>query len=98
MAKTSPSSRRGERRRRRPRPETLQLLSTNLKLFRTERDYSQERLADEAGLHRTYVGDIERCEQNPTLSSLEALADAFGIQIGELLLPTTKSARARRGS
>jgi transcriptional regulator with XRE-family HTH domain len=62
------------------------MLSTNLKVFRAERDYSQERLADEAGLHRTYVGDIERCEQNPTLGSLEALADAFGIQIGELLL------------
>jgi transcriptional regulator with XRE-family HTH domain len=100
MAKTSPSSRRGERRsRRRPRLETLQLLSSNLKLFRTEREYSQERLADEAGLHRTYVGDLERCEQNPTLSTLEALADTFGIQIGELLLPTTtKSPRARRGT
>jgi transcriptional regulator with XRE-family HTH domain len=95
MTRTTSSARSG-RHRRRPRPETLQLLSHNLKLFRAQYEYSQERLADEAGLHRTYVGDLERCEQNPTLSTLEALADAFGIQIADLLVPASKSARARR--
>jgi transcriptional regulator with XRE-family HTH domain len=95
MARTTSRARSGHRRRR-PRPETLQLLSHNLKVFRAQREYSQERLADEAGLHRTYVGDLERCEQNPTLSTLEALADAFGIQIAELLVPAGKSVCMRR--
>lgn len=98
MTKTSSKARRGPRHRRRPRPETLQMLSTNIRVFRAERDYSQEQLADEAGLNRTYLGDVERGEQNVTLATLEALADAFGIQIGELLLnPTPKVGRARRG-
>lgn len=96
MTKTSPKARRAQRNRRRPRPETLQMLSANIRVFRAERDYSQERLAAEAGLNRTYLGDVERGEQNVTLATLEALADAFGIQIGELLLPISKSSRARR--
>jgi transcriptional regulator with XRE-family HTH domain len=97
MARTTSSARLERRSRRRPSAEALELLSKNLKVFRAQHDYSQERLADEAGLHRTYVGDLERGEQNPTLSTLEALADAFGIQIGELLLSPGKSSRARRG-
>lgn len=97
MARTT-SGARPRRHRRRPRPETLQLLSHNLKVFRAQHEYSQERLADEAGLHRTYIGDIERCEQNPTLGTLEALADVLGIQIADLLMPASRSTRARRGS
>lgn len=84
------------RRRRQPRRETLELLSTNLRVLRAQRQYSQERLADEAGIHRTYVGDLERCEQNPTLSTLEALADAFGVQIADLLRAEAKAGRPRR--
>ncbi len=84
------------RRRRKPRRATLELLATNVRTMRAERGYSQERLADEAGLHRTYVGDVERCEHNPTLGMLEALADAFGVQPADLLQrrPIQKTKRA----
>ena len=46
---------------------------------------SQEELADKAGLHRTYIGMIERAEKNITLINIEKLAIALSIDISELL-------------
>lgn len=44
---------------------------------------SQEALASRAGVHRTYVGMIERAEKNITLENIEKIAKALGIRIGE---------------
>lgn len=46
---------------------------------------SQERLADEAGLHRTYIGHVERGEVNLTVYSLVRIAGALGIDAAELI-------------
>ena len=46
---------------------------------------SQESLAAEAGLHRTYVGAIERTERNVTLATIELLAEALGCDPMDLL-------------
>lgn len=84
--------------RRKPRRETLEMLSENMKVLRVKRRFSQELLADEAGLQRSYIGDLERCEQNPTLATLEALADAFEVRIADLLMPTSSTpAKRQRG-
>ena len=48
---------------------------------------SQEELADRAGLHRTYVGAIERGERNPTLATLEALAAGLKMDASKLIVP-----------
>lgn len=48
---------------------------------------SQETLAELAGLHRTYVGSVERGERNIAVDNMEALAAALQLDISELLLP-----------
>ena len=44
---------------------------------------SQEELAARAGLHRTYIGMIERAEKNITLGSIEKICNALGMSVGE---------------
>lgn len=46
---------------------------------------SQEQLADKAGVHRTYIGMIERAEKNVTLCNIEKIAKALNVSICELL-------------
>lgn len=53
--------------------------------LRAKREMSQERLAELAGLHRTYIGTIERGEPNLALLRVIALADALGVDPGELV-------------
>jgi len=60
-------------------------LGQNLKRLRREHDLSQEEFAHKTGIHRTYVGGIERGERNVTLETLERIAAAFGINPVDLL-------------
>jgi transcriptional regulator with XRE-family HTH domain len=52
--------------------------------LRKHRGFSQEELAARAGVHRTYVGMIERAEKNITLKNIEKIAKALGVRIEEL--------------
>ena len=52
--------------------------------LRKKRDLSQEELADKAGLHRTYIGMIERAEKNITLLNIQKIALALEITICDL--------------
>ena len=53
--------------------------------MRAEAGLSQEQLADAAGLHRTYIGGLERAERNPTVLTLVALSKGLGISTSALL-------------
>jgi len=52
---------------------------------RLERGLSQEAFADQLGVHRTYMGGVERGERNLTLKSLEKMAEQIGVEVLTLL-------------
>jgi transcriptional regulator with XRE-family HTH domain len=52
--------------------------------LRQSKNLSQEAFADRCGLHRTYIGAIERGERNVSLENIERIAKAFGIRIALL--------------
>lgn len=59
-------------------------LSANIKALRAHRKLSQEALADEAKLHRTYVSQVERMLVNVSLDNLVLLADALKVSLNDL--------------
>ena len=52
--------------------------------LRSEQGYSQESFADECGLHRTYIGGIERGERNVSLDNIAKIAKALKLDIKNL--------------
>lgn len=62
-----------------------QRLGDNVARLRKERGLSQEAFADHAGIHRTYISDIERGARNPTVVVVEKIAKALGVKAGSLL-------------
>jgi len=60
-------------------------LGRNIRRLREANGWSQEDYADRAGIHRTYVSDIERGQRNPSLTVIEKLAKPFAVPAGRLL-------------
>lgn len=69
-------------------PEAL--VGQNIRRHRNRRGWSQEKLAEESGLHRTYVGSVERGERNIAVRNIFAVAEALGVDPRELLTPSTE--------
>lgn len=61
------------------------ILAYNVRAYRRQKGLSQEELADVCGLHRTYIGSIERAERNATLNTLTKLSSALHIPVPDLL-------------
>ncbi len=62
-----------------------EVLACNVRLLRSEHHYTQERLAEMSGTHRTYIGAIERSERNISLDMICRLAKALHVDGAELL-------------
>lgn len=60
-------------------------MGANLRAYRKERGLSQEAFADLVGVHRTYMGGLERGERNLTLKSVERIAEQLGLEPLQLL-------------
>ena len=63
------------------------VLAYNMRLFRVNKGWSQEELARQCGLDRTYVSAVERKRWNIALSNIEKMATALGVAAYQLLLP-----------
>ncbi len=57
--------------------------ATRMKERRTELGMSQEKLAESTGLHRTYVGSVERGERNVSIDNMERIAEALDMSLGD---------------
>ncbi len=62
------------------------IIGWNLRRLRVERGLSQERLALAAGIDRAYVGRVERGSENVTITTLEEMAVALALPVGDLLI------------
>ena len=64
--------------------EILIKFGKKVREIRIKQNLSQEKLATKAGVHRTYIGMIERAEKNITLGNIEKIAKALGLSVKEL--------------
>lgn len=65
--------------------EILSILGKRVRDLRVRRGWSQEKLAEKANLHPTYIRGIERGKRNPSYLSLAKLARALSVSLPELL-------------
>jgi transcriptional regulator with XRE-family HTH domain len=72
------------------------LLAWNLRRIRVCRGFSQERLAFDANVDRSYVGGLERSTQNPTIDLLDRLARTLYVSIKEFFVEPSKSAKGAK--
>jgi transcriptional regulator with XRE-family HTH domain len=73
---------------RRRRLEFSDVFATVLQRRRMAQKLSRQRLAEKAGLHQTYIGLIERRLSNPTLDAANAIAEALGVPLSEIVAET----------
>ena len=62
-----------------------QTLSTNIKKYRLKQNMSQEDLAFQCELHRTYISDVERCNRNISIDNVAKIASALHVSPADLL-------------
>lgn len=63
------------------------MVAANVRRLRKAQGLSQEGFAEACGLHRTYVGAIERAERNVSIDNIERIAQALGVEGWEMLKP-----------
>lgn len=78
-------------------PELLATLAKNVYRYRKERGLSQEKLAELAGMHRTFISMIERRGRNVTLGVVEAIARVLEVDVPTLLTEHTEELEVQNG-
>ena len=71
--------------------DIAKIIGQRIRNYRTQKGLSQEKLAELAGCHPTYIGQLERGEKNATLESVEKIASATDISLSELFDKLGKS-------
>lgn len=70
-----------------PRPKAREVFAERMRSLRQTKALSQEQLADLCGLHRTYIGSVERGERNISIDNMERIAEALKTPLGTMLSP-----------
>jgi transcriptional regulator with XRE-family HTH domain len=74
--------------------ESLRIaLGHTIRELRAAAGFSQEKFAAAAGVHRTFMGNLERGDANPSLETLEGIAHGLGIKVWELLADAERRQR-----
>ncbi|WP_454858701.1 helix-turn-helix domain-containing protein [Rhizobium binxianense] len=73
-----------------------EVFAANLRKMRHAKGLSQEELAHRAGLHRTYVSSLERCQYSPTIETVANLADILEVEAADLLKTNKPKQPARK--
>ena len=68
----------------------IHTVAKNIKKYRNVKKLTQEQLAELSGLHRTYIGSVERAERNLSLENLERIAKALKVSSKDLLDENSK--------
>lgn len=68
-------------------PDALELLAANVEALRLAKDLSQEKLGEWAGLHRTYISQVERQVANPSVKNLQKIAGVLEVSVARLFEP-----------
>ena len=77
------------------KPSLVDIFAANVRRLRNELGLSQEALAERAGVHRTYVGMLERSEKNVTIYNIERIAEALEVEPSALLETLTPTKRKK---
>lgn len=64
--------------------ELSKFLGQRIRNYRMQQKLSQEKLSELSGCHPTYIGQVERCEKNPTLESIEKIASVLNVPLSKL--------------
>lgn len=64
-----------------------QIFGNNVRAYREAKNWSQDKLSEESGLHRTYISGIERGTRNPTIAIAEQIAKALHVPLPSLFAP-----------
>ena len=73
--------------------DIVQVFGLNLKKYRTNRGFSQEKFAEICGMHRTYISAIECFRRSISLENIQRIADALEIEPYKLLMEEDKDVK-----
>ncbi len=68
------------------RTKAREVFAERMRTLRQAKSLSQEQLADLCGLHRTYIGSVERAERNISIDNMERIAEALKTSLADLLV------------
>ncbi len=71
----------------------IHYFALNIKIYRDAKGFSQEKLAELSGLHRTYISAVEREQRNISIQNIQRIADALDVEPYKLFMEIKEDAK-----